>query len=741
MKTRLDGNRHPCVEPVVPNAVEPVMQPVPYDRQHIGGLLGDRIDRNIRDGLLGYPVEVYLNPYRTDWTARWPSGEYLGKYVQADVCMYQYSGSAELMEQLRNIIGTWLEVLPEDGYLVVRGPKEKERWRGAWEVWELKYDLIGLLSFYSISGDERVLAAARRIGDLLCTTFGYGEGQRDLLEAGAHRSGSTSVLEPMTYLYRYTGDKKHFDFCDYIMAAHEQEPNGTRIISELTKRSGEVYGIGGPRIWQMGKAYEMISSFVGVVRMYELTGRREYLDAMLTAWKDIRDNRLFVTGTTSNREYFLHKHILPGEERDLVGEGCVTAHWIFFSRVLFGLTGDPCYIDEVELSTYNALIASQSPHNGHQSYFTPINGKRKFELHTIETPAPPCCISSVAREIARTAEAMWAKPRDGGVAVLLYSSGELQDEVKAADGSTVKLRLEIQTDFPKSGRATLTLRPEHPSTIKLLLRVPAWCTTYRASVGGKSYSGTPGQFLEVTRTWQEGDSVAVEMDVPVRLVPGGDSYPGHFAVKRGPQVLTIDSRLNEGDIGTATMNSSATIALAEAPERLPEGWVGDQAYAASAVTIDGKGPAILVPYADAGQFGGHEYRVWIRDIDAPAERWTRIEDTAPDWKIRGEFTRESQEGASGGSLTRVEDGGTLEIEFTGSQVRVLGMKGPEQGLADIVIDGDRYADVKWYEHRDTHQARILTSRLLHDGKHRMTITAKGRITLDCIEALTLGKQQ
>jgi hypothetical protein len=334
---------------------------------------------------------------------------------------------------------------------------------------------------------------------------------------------------------------------------------------------------------------------------------------------------------------------------------------------------------------------------------------------------------------------MWAKPRDGGVAVLLYSPGELRDEVKAADGSSVDLCLEMQTDFPKSGRVTLALRPEHPSTIRLLLRVPGWCTTYRASVGDNTYSGTPGQFLEVTRTWQDGDTVAIEMDVPVRLIPGGHSYPGHFAVRRGPQVLAIDSRLNEGEIGAATIDSSATITLMEAPASLPEGWAGDQAYAASAVTIDRKGPAILVPYADAGQFGGHEYRVWIRDINAPTERWTRIEDTDPNWRIRGEFSRESQEGASGGSLTRVEDGGTLEIEFTGSQVRVLGMKGPEQGLADIVIDGDRYRDVKWYEHRDTHQAPVLTSRLLDNSKHRMTITAKREITLDCIEALTFEK--
>jgi hypothetical protein len=255
-------------------------------------------------------------------------------------------------------------------------------------------------------------------------------------------------------------------------------------------------------------------------------------------------------------------------------------------------------------------------------------------------------------------------------------------------------------------------------------------------VNGTTYKGAPGRFLEISRTWQNGDTVAIEMELPVRLIPGGDSYPGFLAVKRGPQVLALDSRLNEGEVGTATIDSSAEVTFEQKPRGLPEGWVGDQAYATPNVTTGGKGPAVLVPYADAGQFGGHEYRVWIRDANAPAERWTRIEDTDATWHTRGERTRISHEDASGGIVTQVEEGGALRIEFVGSQVRVLGMKGPEQGLADIVIDEDRYRDVKCYEHRDVHQARLLTSRLLGEGKHTLTITAKGRITLDCIETLT-----
>lgn len=36
-----------------------------------------------------------------------------------------------------------------------------------------------------------------------------------------------------------------------------------------------------------------------------MTGKQEYLDAMLVAWQDIVDNRLFITGTTANGAHTL----------------------------------------------------------------------------------------------------------------------------------------------------------------------------------------------------------------------------------------------------------------------------------------------------------------------------------------------------------------------------------------------------------------------------------------------------
>ena len=66
-------------------------------------------------------------------------------------------------------------------------------------------------------GNLAPLPACERTADLLCKTFGGAPGQRDIISAGNHVSmAPTSVLEPVVLLYRFTGEKRYLDFCNYF---------------------------------------------------------------------------------------------------------------------------------------------------------------------------------------------------------------------------------------------------------------------------------------------------------------------------------------------------------------------------------------------------------------------------------------------------------------------------------------------------------------------------------------------
>jgi hypothetical protein len=428
--------------------------------------------------------------------------------------------------------------------------------------------------------------------------------------------GGGSILEPMTYLYRYTGDQKYLQLCNELIRAYEG-PTGPHIITILTHTHGSkrVYDIIDPvSKWHNGrKGYEMLSCIIGIVRMYQLTGKPEYLATAINAWQDIVANRLYITGTTTTHETFREDHVLPGEVADEVGEGCVTAHWIFLNRLLFNLSGDLRYIDEIEKSLYNHLFASQCPSNAYQAYFTPLNGARPYELQNILGGQPPCCLSSVMRCISRIPEVIWTKFSDDGLAILLYNQGKMTDQIKTRQGP-VAVTVEVQSDFPQTGNAVILIRSDKTTEFRLALRVPTWTKQFQAQIEGHNYAGTPGQFLNMSRTWRPaGDTIEITMDMNDHLIEGGPSYAGYYAFQHGPQILALDGRIMLPAMGEVRVNPEDGIKLIPAPGTLPEGWIGNQAYISTALTAISPGRIVLVPFADSGQQGqAHTYRTWIK---------------------------------------------------------------------------------------------------------------------------------
>ena len=463
-----------------------------------------------------------------------------------------------------------------DGYLGTY--TDDKRWT-SWDVWVHKYDLLGLLSYSRATGNTAALETAKRIGDLLCRTFGTGPGQRDIILSGTHVGmAATSVLEPMVYLYRVTGGRKYLEFCEYLVRSWDQ-PNGPKIIAAL-QETGSVFHTAN------AKAYEMMSNLVGLCELYRTTGNAKYLAAAQTAWKDVADHRLYVDGTTSSSEHFTDNYVLPGEDISDVGEGCVTVTWTQLTWQLLRLTGEPQYAEQLEHTVYNALLAAQDARNGNICYFTPLNGKKN------PTPGINCCVSSEPRGISMIPQLSWGT-RNGGATVLLYVPGHVTVQTSAGE-----VGIETKTKYPADGSVGLTLRPAKASKFALYLRVPAWTARYTATVAGHKYTGTPGEFLTIDREWKAGDQVDVDLDLTVRVVSGAPSYPFGVAIFRGPQVLALEQSRNKDvrDLQAAGPTSmDVKLAAADGSAWRMEGVVAGKPRELT-----------LVPFADA-----RSYRVWL----------------------------------------------------------------------------------------------------------------------------------
>ena len=593
-----DPKKIKLYEPIVPNEVSDKFIPAYYQR--IEGLLGYRMKINLEKRLLQIDSAILLSGFRKRPGSQTWIGEHTGKFLFSASNTYRYSNDTRIKQLLDAMVKEYIACQLPDGYLGTYLPKYY--WTD-WDVWAHKYAIIGLLSYYSVTGFKPALETAKKAGDLLCRTFGDEKGKRDIITAGHHAGMAPgSILEPMVDLYRYTGEKKYLDFCEYILRAYEQ-PNGPKIISGLEKY-GAVINVGN------AKAYEMMSCFLGILKYYRLTGNEKYLQSMQIAWTDIRLHRMYITGTSSEHERFKENDFLPAENINSMGEGCVTTTWIQFNLQLLQITGEIKYAEELERSVYNHLLAAENPLTGCVSYYTALQGIKPYRCDQ----GFSCCLSSVPRGISLIPDMVWGKVNHT-FSVLMYETGQVTDTVMANDHTAVGLTIRSITRFPLEGKVDYLISPSKTKAFALNFRVPGWSQNFVAKIGGKAYKSLAGRFLKIERTWKAGEKVSISFDMPLQIIPGGISYPDKIAFKRGPQVLAVDHALNNETTPGSLQFTGSTAPLIDVKERLPFDWSWKQAYATELQINHKPKQVILVPYSEAGQ-RATELEVWIDSPDA-----------------------------------------------------------------------------------------------------------------------------
>ncbi len=509
---------------LLPNRVGNACCPIEYAAQRLDGYLGERMSHNTRDELLVFPLDKYLWPYthggKTNGT--FPVDEYLGKYMHAMAiaCQYEPAPVREgLKQRMDRIKDVWLAYQKGSGFCITRHEWKTPEWGDRWDAWNSKYVLLGLLEYYQQFPDPKVLNAAKRLGDSFTDSHGPSKHQLNYLDG--------VMLELMVLLYRLTGAARYRDYCQWMMDNRLRD----KVVDELLNRSGRVDRIPDCH------AYVVESCLISILDLYLLDGGpKEYLEACRVGVDDIVKNRWYVTGGTGQIEYFRDNHLLAGTDLDSPQEACAVAHFIALCRKLFYLTADPKYVDYLETALYNSALGGKNPRNSFlTAYFCPLQGHKLWK-QTDHTNGVPCCTCSMCREIARIPEIFAARFAEGGPCLLLYNPGSFRCLAQPFGGP------------------------------------------FRARVAGQdALAGKPGTFLHIDRQWSRGDEVEVDMNMPVRVLQGGESYPSCLALVRGPQVLAVDQRLNPSVRSLDALRidrSRATQLFAEPRSRLPEGWVG-----------------------------------------------------------------------------------------------------------------------------------------------------------------------
>jgi DUF1680 family protein len=594
----------------VPPRIADVFAPLPPGAVQLGGHLGAQIDLGIRARVAAQNVDDLVAPFRArvdQW--QWRS-EFWGKWITSAIAAWRYTGDEKLRALDARAVADLTATQTPDGYI---GAYPDGGHLQRWDIWGRKYTLLGLLAWHEASGDAAALATARREADFLLSEVGPGRA-RPFTNDMWNGMASSSVLEPMLLLYRRTGEARYLDFANYLVSQWPA-PDGPDLLRKARANIPVFQMFPGPaavvKEYADGghsKAYEMMSCFEGLAELYRTTGNPDYLDAITKVFANIRDHEITVIGSGSDWERWHNGHTRQTEPWVKGMETCVTVTWMKFAAQLLRLTGDPAYADEIECSTYNALLGAQSIDGTWWCSHSPLAGQKErapeqCDLHQ------NCCVANGPRGLMLVPQVAVMTASDGPV-VNFY--GPMQARVPLPDGRSVGL--EQASDYPLDGAVKIILHLDAAQEFTLRLRIPAWSERSTLALNGEPQPvPAAGRYAAIPRTWHDGDVVTLNLDLRARVVraPG---HPEFAAVLRGPLVLARDTRLENGS-DPASPVALAPEAGGHVGATLATGRGHRDIWQTFAIATSAKttGPLQMCDFASAGNTwsAASTYRVWL----------------------------------------------------------------------------------------------------------------------------------
>jgi hypothetical protein len=579
-----------------PRPLRPLDRPAAFE----GGILGERCERNRRNLFERIDVGALARVFVGTHGEGYAEPEFAGKYVDTAVALARGQGREEYLDRARTVVESIIKHQRRDGYL---GTYRRGLEFASFSVWNQQFAIRALLAWHGATADSRALDAACRCADYLIREFTRRDGPdpsgrasgRDLLDAGNQGIQHSCILVDLARLFAATGRKRYLDFCLAIVDRWER--SNLRLVS----RAERWFSIG------CVKAAEMLICYQGLVELSRVTGERAFLDAAAKYWETIRRSQIGITGNGSlaenwwmrgNRPTRLTNELLPNEN-------CVAVCWMKLSAMLLEATGDARYADAFERTLLNHLLGSQAIDGSDFSYYQGLEGRK---VHVTSRGAYSCCRYRGMNMLARLGQHV-VYSGEAGAAVALYATSRAR--VTTAGGET---EIAQETDYPRTGRVRIVVRPERDARFELRLRQPAWSPKATVRVNGERVAATLGAdgFLRIVRRWRSaGDVCELDLAMPVETLRAVIDDRDCVAFLYGPLVLAAECR---GTVPTCRDARTLFESIEIDSRRKPRPVALTRAEPMVQFTASAHPCSVtLVDYASAGSFdpARDRFRVWI----------------------------------------------------------------------------------------------------------------------------------
>lgn len=488
----------------------------------------------------------------------------------------------------------------EDGYLnsYFQAPEiEKEPWEDlAWghELYNLGHLIQAAVAANRRLGDDRLLVVARAFADLAVARFGP--------DGDPQVCGHPEIEMALVELFRETGERSYLDLATAFV---DRRGHGT---VELRVFPAEYFQDAAP-LRELdsvtGHAVRMAYLAAGAADVALEQGDEVLLGALQRLWDDMVSSKLYFTGGLGSRhsdEAIGDRFELPSERS--YSETCAAIAVMQWAWRMYLATGSAAVLDTFETVLYNAYAAGLSADGTAFFYDNPLQRRPDHLQRSGAEPdgellrrswfGCPCCPPNIVRWTAELQDHL-ATSTPAGIEVA---------QLTAASISTDRLSLTIDTAYPWDGAVTVTVEDAGDDEVELAIRIPAWVSGGSIRVAGATAPLEPQDgWVRVRRAWQAGETVDLDLPMPVRAHgahPSVDALRASVAFARGPIVYCAEQQDTTADLDLLRFGAiDAERAVADHRRILDREGIDAVALLVPAL-LDAPAPAVLYPALTGG---------------------------------------------------------------------------------------------------------------------------------------------
>jgi DUF1680 family protein len=602
---------------IIKDAIPSLARPLPLsDVRLTGGPLKNAQELDVKyllelepDRMLYYlRKSAGLEPRTNEGYGGWDgpgrnlTGHIAGHYLSAVSCMYAATGDSRFKQRADYLVQQLKEVQDKqgDGYIgALMGTEGKDGTNhlvdgktlfqelaagkirsggfdlnGMWSPWYVEHKIFaGLRDAYRLTGNKDALAVEIKFADWAAGIVTNLDDAQDQKMLSTEFGGMNEVLAD---LYADTGDEQ------WLALSGRFEHKA--IIDPLANHQDILGGKHGNT---------QVPKVIGDLKRYIYSGNATDGAASEFFWDQVVEHHSFATGGHGHDEYFWP----PDKLNDIVegrdDESCNVYNMLKMTRTLFAIHPDIKYADFEERALYNHVLASIDPKDGRTCYMVPVGQGVQHEyqdmLHDFT-----CCVGTGMENHALLGDGIYYESGDK-LWVNLYAPS-------IAEWKSKGVTLTMKTDFPEDGPAVLQLTLKSKKHFTLALRRPSWAGDgFAVTINGETFRDLPApdSYVELNRTWKNGDAVALTLPKALHAEPLPDN-PERVALMRGPLVLAGDlgPERRRGGYGNRSNQQDAVPVFVAADRPLAE-WLKPVPDRPGAFRTDGVGQpkdVTLVPF-------------------------------------------------------------------------------------------------------------------------------------------------